>query len=137
VNLKHLMVLTHGIDVDAKGNVYVADRENNRLQVFDSTGNFLRKWDDSAFKRVFSVNIQKNTQQLYAIDYMTISPLIVKGSDVLLFDDSLHLTKRFGRTGDLNHSSDWYHDIAVDKDGNIYVGDITNRKLHKFKKATY
>lgn len=123
----------HGIDLDAKGNVYVADRENNRIQVFDSSGKYLREWDDSTFKRVFSVNIQKNTQKLFAIDYMTISPLIVKGSDVLLFNDSLNLINRFGRTGELNHSSDWYHDLAVDKDGNIYVGDITNKKLVKFK----
>lgn len=123
----------HGIDLDAKGNVYVADRENNRIQVFDSSGKYLREWNDSAFKRVFSVNIQKNTQKLFGIDYMTISPLIVKGSDVLLFNDSLKLTNRFGRTGELNHSSDWYHDLAVDKDGNIYVGDITNKKLVKFK----
>lgn len=123
----------HGIDLDVKGNVYVADRENNRIQIFDSSGKYLREWDDSTFKRVFSVNIQKNTQQLFAIDYMTISPLIVKGSDVLSFDSSLNLFNRFGRTGELNHSSDWYHDLAVDKDGNIYVGDITNKKLVKFK----
>src|SRR6202789_625913 len=30
----------HGIAVDASGNVYVADRGNHRIQVFDNNGNF-------------------------------------------------------------------------------------------------
>ena len=33
----------HAIAIDAKGNVYVADRGNHRIQVFDSDGNFLRQ----------------------------------------------------------------------------------------------
>jgi len=34
----------HSIATDAKGNVYVGDRENNRIQVFDNKGNFLKEW---------------------------------------------------------------------------------------------
>jgi DNA-binding beta-propeller fold protein YncE len=34
----------HGIATDAKGRVYVADRANNRIQVFDPDGNFLKQW---------------------------------------------------------------------------------------------
>jgi DNA-binding beta-propeller fold protein YncE len=33
-----------GVAVDAQGNVYVADNENNRIQKFDSNGRFLRAW---------------------------------------------------------------------------------------------
>jgi DNA-binding beta-propeller fold protein YncE len=33
-----------GIAIDADGNVYVADHYNDRIQVFDSSGNFLTKW---------------------------------------------------------------------------------------------
>ena len=32
--------IVHGIAVDANGNVYVADRGNNRIQVFDNNGTF-------------------------------------------------------------------------------------------------
>jgi hypothetical protein len=34
----------HGIGTDAQGNVYVADRSNRRIQVFDGDGNFLRQF---------------------------------------------------------------------------------------------
>ena len=33
----------HTIAIDAKGNIYVADRGNRRIQVFDSDGKFLRE----------------------------------------------------------------------------------------------
>jgi len=33
-----------GIAVDAAGQVFVADRENNRIQEFSATGSFLSKW---------------------------------------------------------------------------------------------
>jgi DNA-binding beta-propeller fold protein YncE len=34
----------HSIAVDSKGLVYVSDRENNRIQIFDPNGKFLRQW---------------------------------------------------------------------------------------------
>ncbi len=37
----------HGIEVDAEGNVYVADTGNNRIQKFTSDGVFLIKWGSS------------------------------------------------------------------------------------------
>ncbi|MBM3810821.1 MAG: 6-bladed beta-propeller [Acidimicrobiia bacterium] len=34
----------HSVAVDSKGLVYVSDRENNRIQIFDSEGKFLKQW---------------------------------------------------------------------------------------------
>ncbi len=34
----------HSLVLDSQGQVYVSDRENNRLQVFDAEGRFLRQW---------------------------------------------------------------------------------------------
>ena len=31
--------------VDAKGTVYVSDRENNRIQIFSPEGKYLRQWN--------------------------------------------------------------------------------------------
>ena len=36
--------IPHSIAVDSKGMVYVSDRENNRIQIFDADGKFLRQW---------------------------------------------------------------------------------------------
>ncbi len=36
--------IPHSIAVDSKGRVLVSDRENNRIQVFDADGRFLRQW---------------------------------------------------------------------------------------------
>ena len=38
-----------GMTVDSAGDVYVADTDNDRIQVFDSDGNFLRKWGSEGF----------------------------------------------------------------------------------------
>src|SRR5207249_2305888 len=33
-----------GVAIDSSGNVYVADRDNHRIQKFSSTGSFQRMW---------------------------------------------------------------------------------------------
>jgi streptogramin lyase len=37
-------ILPHGIGVDSAGLVYVADRENSRVQIFNPGGEYLREW---------------------------------------------------------------------------------------------
>lgn len=37
--------IVHSVAVDSRGTVYVSDRENNRIQIFSPTGEFLRQWD--------------------------------------------------------------------------------------------
>lgn len=38
--------LPHNLVVDSRGRVYVTDRDNRRIQVFDSNGEFLKQWTD-------------------------------------------------------------------------------------------
>ena len=38
--------VVHNIGVDRQGRVYVCDRENNRIQVFDDQGKFITQWSD-------------------------------------------------------------------------------------------
>jgi peptidylamidoglycolate lyase len=60
--------IPHGIVLDENGNVYVADRENNRIQVFNPAGNFLRQCSNDNFARICGVTNDKQNRRLYAVD---------------------------------------------------------------------
>jgi len=38
--------ILHKVGVDKNGKVYICDRENNRIQIFDADGNYLTEWTD-------------------------------------------------------------------------------------------
>jgi peptidylamidoglycolate lyase len=125
----------HGIDVDRDGNVYVADRDNNRIQKFDAKGKSLITWKNDMAVQLYSLSIDKQNNELFAIDYLTIGDVLIKGSDIIQFDSTMKLLTRFGRSGFYDGKKCRYHDIAVDRDGSIYVGDILGNRIQKFKKV--
>jgi peptidylamidoglycolate lyase len=49
--------LPHAIDVDDEGRVYVADRSNARIQVFDPNGRFLAQWRSEEIGRPYSIAV--------------------------------------------------------------------------------
>src|ERR1700742_1865168 len=55
----------HGLAIDAAGHIYVADRENDRLQIFDQDGKFIAEWKQ--FGRPSGVFIDKN-DMIYVAD---------------------------------------------------------------------
>ena len=124
--------IPHGIDLDDDGNVYVADRENNRIQKFDSNGNFIALWQNKVTDQLYSVTIDNHNDHLFGIDYMTVNDTVVKGSDIFRFDLDMNLQKQFGRTGFYDGPISRYHDIQIDDEGSIYVGDILENTIQKF-----
>jgi peptidylamidoglycolate lyase len=126
----------HGIDLDFQGNVYVADRDNNRIQKFDARGKFLKEWKNDKAVQLYSLAINKANNNLFAIDYSTIFDTIIKGSDIIQFDSTVNFLSRFGRTGSYNGPVCRYHDIVIDNDENLYVGDILGHRIQKFKKIS-
>jgi peptidylamidoglycolate lyase len=123
----------HGIDLDKEGNVYVADRENNRIQIFDSTGKFIALWKNTVAEQLYSITINKLNQEVFAVDYLTRLTLPV-GSDILRFDTAFVLRERIGRSGMYDGPKARYHDIALDNEGSIYLADILSPNIYKFKK---
>ena len=73
-----------GLDIDTAGNVYVADKENHRIQVFDSTG---------AFVKIIGDNIV-----LYGTDVGVDSAGDVYGFDEDTVNDEYSLIKLFANT---------------------------------------
>ena len=130
----------HDIKMDSQGRVFVADRGNSRIQVFDQGGNLLDIW----------------TQ------YGKPSGLFIDRNDILYAGDGLSGMVRTGppdnwrsnlgwekgiRIGDLKTEQAWVthfipqHDVdvgagieflGVDFEGNIYAGEVQRRRLVKY-----
>src|SRR5262249_23494567 len=58
-------MVAHGIAMDSQGRIFVADRGNNRIQIFDQEGKFLAEWKQ--FGKPCDVSIDKN-DTIYVVD---------------------------------------------------------------------
>ena len=128
--------IPHAVDLDADGNVYVADRENKRIQEFDANGKFLKEWKDKSMEKLYSVAIDRKNQHVFAVDYLIVLDVMVKGSNIIQFDRKGNLITQFGRAGSYQGPVCRYHDLAIDNEGNIYVGDILGNRIQKFKRIS-
>lgn len=128
-------MIPHGLAIDDKEMIYVADRQNNRIQLFDKNGNYHSELKNEAnVQQLPSVAIHPDNR-VFAIDYdpSKNADSTIKGSTFFVCDSTVIESQHFGVTGAKERRSSWFHDIAIDKDGNIYVGDITRLKVFKFK----
>lgn len=123
--------LPHGITTDANGNVYVADRSNARVQVFDAKGEFLSEWKNTQLGRPYSVAIGK-TGDAFVVDGgdQPEAPPDRSGAFRLSLDGNIE--KAFGRFGNYDGQFRLAHDIAVASDGSVYVVDAWGMRVQKF-----
>lgn len=125
--------IPHGIAVDGAGRVFVADRENSRLQLFDPDGGFLEEWTGIA--RPCQVAVGHDARVYVAeLGYRagmwpgTVPPTPdATGGRVSVFDLSGTLLARWGGGENPLQPGDFFapHDIAIDSRGDIYVGEVT------------
>ncbi|SDD71951.1 peptidyl-alpha-hydroxyglycine alpha-amidating lyase family protein [Niabella drilacis] len=127
--------IPHGIALGSNGEVYVADRENNRIQVFDTAGHFMKQFADRSFGAMTAVAMDPTGAKLLAVDDLRFLKLKHRGSDVFIFDTTGTVQTRLGRSGSYRGAVSWYHDLTVDRDGNIYVGDILGNTIQKFRRV--
>jgi tripartite motif-containing protein 71 len=121
------------VAVDAAGNVYVADRLNNRVQKFDASGKFLSK-----FGALGSGNGQLNQPAALAIDSAGNIWVAEKGnSRIQKFNSKGEYLAKFGSKGSGNgqFASGGPEGVAVDSKGNVWVSDTYNGRLQKFNSA--
>jgi len=124
--------IPHGICLDETGNIYVADRENRRIQVFDPSGRFLRQLADRSFGNICGIAYDAFAHRIVAVDDQSFLHLKHRGSDVLILDREGKVISRWGRSGGTDGPACWYHDVALGRDGSIYVGDILGDRVQKF-----
>jgi peptidylamidoglycolate lyase len=127
--------IPHAIDLDSAGNVYVADRGNRRVQAFDATGHFLRLWTDSTMADLYAVTIDRERDAPVAVDWLKRDTAIL-GSDVWLLNHDGHIDDHWGRSDGRAGTPCRYHDVCVDEEGSIYVGDILGDRLRKWVRVT-
>jgi DNA-binding beta-propeller fold protein YncE len=113
--------VAHSVAVDADGQVYVADRENRRILVFDADGGFRKGW----LYRGMACSLH-----LASDGYI----YMVTGFDgqVVKLDRNGLVVGTAGRPGSGLGEFGEAHDIAVMDNGAVFVADVVNRRLQKF-----
>ena len=124
--------IPHAIDNDDENNIYVADRENNRIKKFDNKGNLLKLWMNKTSQQLYTIKLDDEKKLVYAIDYHINNNEII-GSNIFLLDKDLNLQYKFGRSGNYIGPVSRYHDIESDKTGRLFTADILNNIIQIFK----
>ena len=114
--------VAHGIAIDAQGLVWVMDRENQRIQVFDQNGTFVRQMKYAGLP--CSVDIGK--QHVYMVNGFA--------GQVVRMDLSGKVLAALGKPGKGPGEFGEAHFIAVSPRDEIYVADSVNGALVKFVK---
>jgi peptidylamidoglycolate lyase len=115
--------LPHSVAIDAQGRVYVADRGNARIQVFDAAGKFLQEWKSPELGRPWSVTIGPDNL-LYVVDGGDLKPNPPDRGRLFKLDSNGKILAKWSRFGNYDGQLYWGHDLAVGKDGAVYVGDV-------------
>ena len=123
--------LPHGIAIDAQGRVIVCDRENERLQLFDSKGSFLEVWKSPQIGKPYGVATDSRGS-VFIIDggSPSLKPA-ERGKAVELNARGLVLDT-FGSSGKAPGQFQLGHDIALGPDDAVYVAEGTGARVQKF-----
>jgi len=166
------------VDVDSKDNVYVFNRGNHPMIVFDSEGNVLRSWGEGIFTNPHAVTIGPD-DTVWCVDNVDHSirqftpegkllftlaepnkpsPMMSgkpfnrptrvaidpRNGEILVADgygnarvhrfsaDGNGLLASWGESGTEPGQFNIVHDIAIDRNGWIYIGDRENRRIQVF-----
>lgn len=123
--------LPHGVAVDATGRVIVCDRTNSRLQVFDPRGKFLTEWKGPLIGRPYGVSIGAEGH-VFLIDGGDGTGKTAERPRAVELDAEGRVLDRFGGFGTGPGEFQLGHDIAVARDGSVYVADAAGKRVQKF-----
>ena len=143
----------HSIAADARGNIYVADRGNRRIQVFDGEGTFMREiridvpFDKSAPPAIG--NLPDLAKLEAAGAPLTMAPgapwtvCITPGPNQVLYASDAYPGRVYklsldgkvlgvlGESGKQLKQFGWIHEIACPSENTLYVAELLNWRVQK------
>ena len=111
----------HAIAIDKNRRVYVADRANSRIQIFDENGKFLDQWP--GVMRPYSMMLTED-QHLWVADGTTQKFTKFTTEGKLLFS--------WGTFGTFPGGFWGVHQFSVDSEGALYTADVHIGRPQKF-----
>ena len=143
----------HSIAADAKGNIYVADRGNRRIQVFDGDGNFQREiridvpYDKSAQPAIGAVpdlvKLEASGAPLTMAPGAPWAVCITPGPNQVLYASDAYPGRVYklsldgkvlgvlGESGKQLKQFGWIHEIACPSENVLYVAELLNWRVQK------
>ncbi|MEX0617556.1 MAG: peptidyl-alpha-hydroxyglycine alpha-amidating lyase family protein [Pseudohongiellaceae bacterium] len=117
-------VVAHAIEIDENDVLYVADRENMRIQRFDTRGNLLREWKFDAMVCAIALHDDGFVYITTGFD-----------GEFAKVDREGNVLGAIGSPGTGNGQFGEAHSLAVDAEGNAWISDVINRRVQKFAKV--
>lgn len=112
--------LPHSIAIDRFGRVYIADRENARVQVFTPEGKFLTQWRDTGHP--YGLYLTPD-QHLFLTDGLA--------NTLSVYDLNGKRLRRVGTTGSGPGEYQLPHLLNVDDQGAVYVCEVNGKRVQK------
>ncbi len=127
----------HCVRLSHDGKVYVCDRVNNRIQVFEPSGKFVQEF------RVEPLTLANGSvwDMVLSHDAAQRNLYVADGANgriyVLNRADGAQLSS-FGRTGRMAGEFKWVHNMAIDRQGNLYTTEVGfGRRVQKFALVSF
>ena len=121
--------LPHAIALDAARRVYVVDRNNNRIEIFDSAGGFVAHWPEGTFSSAQDVKVGRDGRVFIASAGRS-GPIDSTG--VVVLDSTGHFLQKVGGFGNYDGQFIDLHWVAVSRSGALYTADFEGRRVQKF-----
>jgi sugar lactone lactonase YvrE len=112
--------VAHSIVIDESGLLYVADRENRRIQVYDLDGEFVKGWVYRGMACSLALGADGNIYMTTGFD-----------AQIVKLDRNGRVLGVTGQSGDGPNEYGEAHDIAVNARGEIIIADVVHRRLQK------
>jgi len=126
----------HCVRISNDGLVYVCDRANDRIQVFERSGKFVREFriEPATLQNgsVWDLVLSEDRAQKYIF--------VANGANGYLLTVERETGKvlgTFGRPGRMAGELKWVHNLAIDSKGNLYTAEVgTGRRAQKFARVS-